>query len=107
MAGRLDFTFRHITLRFEWGLRGKKVGGLFECAAVLGGVFAAAFAVGRRGRESQPSPVEFPQPSLARGATSHVRLQGLPLGGANLAGSKPLQFSVGRACVGHISALSR
>src|SRR5262249_13271728 len=107
LAGRLDFTFRRLRLRREWGLGGKKGSGLFECAGVSGGVFTAAFGVGRPSRECQPTPVEFPQPLLAGRATCPVRLPGLPLRGAGSAGQEPLQFSTGRACVGHMSPPSR
>ena len=103
MAGRLDFTFRRIMKRREGGLGRKEVGGLFKCAGVSEGVFAAALGVGWPSRECQPTSVEFPQPLLARGATGHVRLQSLPLRGAHPTGQEPLQFSVGRACVGHMS----
>jgi hypothetical protein len=64
--------------------------------------FAAAFGVGRPGRECLITLVEFHQPVLTRGATGHMRLQGLPVRGTHSAGQEPQQFSVGRACVDHL-----
>src|SRR5262249_52757807 len=81
----------------HWGA----VAGFSRCGCWLAGRLAFTF------QEWNPRPVEFPQPLLTRGATGHVRFQGLLLRGACPVGQEPLQFFVGRACGGHRSPPSR